>query len=96
MKGTVSLAGRAGKEGQLVELVGDQNQSPEASPRCSRGPEWRKQKRFQEKSDCQRSDRKRVGVPGLLRRRRFKEMKHSNTFHGGQKYLLSPREGDNN
>ena len=43
--------------GQLVELVGDQNLSPRAPPRCKR------ERRCQERSDCQMNDGEgRIGV----------------------------------
>ena len=45
------------KEEKFVELVSDQNSSPEAPLRSKRARERRKQIRSQERSDCQRSDR---------------------------------------
>ena len=55
-KGDVRWGGIAKKEGWSVELVGDQNPGPEASPKSKRGPERKKQKWYQGSSDCQRSD----------------------------------------
>ena len=46
------------KEGQLVELVGDQNSGSEAPPRSEIGLERKEQRRCQGRSDCQRSDKK--------------------------------------
>ena len=43
------------KEGSLVELVGDQNPGPEAPPKRKIGRERREQRRYQGRSDCQRS-----------------------------------------
>ena len=44
------------REGQLEELVGDQNPSPEAPPRSKIALERREQRRCQGRSDYQRSD----------------------------------------
>ena len=43
-------------EGQLEELVGDQNPSPEAPHRSKIRRERREQRRCQGRSDCQRRD----------------------------------------
>ena len=43
------------RERQLVELVGDQNPSPEVPPISKRERERREQRRGQERSDCERS-----------------------------------------
>ena len=47
------LLGRAEKEGQLVELVGDQSPSPEAPSTSKRGQEMNEQRRCKERSECQ-------------------------------------------
>ena len=44
------------REGQIEELVGDQNPSPEAPPMSKRRRERREQRICQGRSDCQRSD----------------------------------------
>ena len=43
-------------KGRLVELVGDQNQGSEAPPWSNIGRERKKQRRFQGRSDCQKSN----------------------------------------
>ena len=47
----VSWGKRLKKEGRLVKLVGDQNQSPEAPPRIMIGREKWEQRRCQGRSD---------------------------------------------
>ena len=45
------------REGRIEELVGGQNQGPEATPRIKKEQEKKEQRRCQGRSDCQRSDR---------------------------------------
>ena len=68
--------------GQLVELVGDQNPGPEAPPRSTRG----------RKGDV----RKGAMEDWRVRVIESREMTQSDTFHGCQKYLLSPKGVDGN
>ena len=58
IEGRSTLVGgeRPDREGQTKELVGDQNPGPEAPPRSRRRRERRKQRKFQGRSDFQRSD----------------------------------------
>ena len=55
--GNAFLSERPEIEGQIEELVGDQNPCPEAPPRSRKGRERGDQKKCQGKSDCQRSNR---------------------------------------
>ena len=52
------LLGRKTEEGQLVELVGDQNPGPQAPPMSKIERERMERRRCQERSDCQWSDEK--------------------------------------
>ena len=45
------MLGWKSEEQQLVELIGDQSPSPEAPSRSK----WREQRKYPERSDCQRS-----------------------------------------
>ena len=47
---------QGGRDGQIEELVGGQNQGPVAPPRSKKRQEKREQRRGQERSDCQSSD----------------------------------------
>ena len=53
---------RPEKEGQLVELVGDQGPNPEAPPRSKIGQERREQRKCQRRRDCQRSEEEELGI----------------------------------
>ena len=55
-KGDVRWDERPEKEGQLIELVGDQNPGPEAPPRSKLGQERKQERKCQGRSNCQRSD----------------------------------------
>ena len=44
------------KEGQIEQLIGDQNPGFEAPPMSKKGRERREQRKCQGRSDCQRSD----------------------------------------
>ena len=46
-----SLGWKSGERGQLVKLGGNQNKSSEAHTNSKRGPQWKEQRRCQEKSD---------------------------------------------
>ena len=48
---------RPEREEQIEELINDQNPGPETPPMSKKGQEKREQRRSQENSDCQRSDR---------------------------------------
>ena len=58
---------RPEREGQLKELVGDQNPGPEAPPMSKIRRERREQGKCQERSDCQWSDVK-VGCVRVIKR----------------------------
>ena len=55
-KGDVCWGERPEKERRIVELVGDQNTGSESPPRSKIGRERKEQRRYQGRSDCQRSD----------------------------------------
>ena len=55
-KGDVCWGERPEKEGQIEELVSDQNPDPEAPPRSKKGQKGREQRRCQGRSDCKTSD----------------------------------------
>ena len=81
---TVRWGVRAEK-GQLVELIGDQDPSPEAPHKCKRG---------KSKGEVRRV---RLGVSGSLRGRRSEEKSQLNiSSHGGYWCILSPSERDGN
>ena len=68
----------------------DQNPGLEAPSKSKRGRE-----RGGSKGDVRgKAMKKRVGISGSLRGRRSEEMTQSNTSHGCQRYVLSPRRDD--
>ena len=69
-KGGRTLAGRAKKEGQLVDMVGDLSLSPETPPR---------RKRIGSKEMTARGAMEKSGVSGLVRERRPEDMNPLNT-----------------
>ena len=87
-EGRCSLGEKLEKEGQLVELVGNQSPSPEAPPRNERGGSQGDVKR---ETTAREAMKKRLGGSGSLREKGSEETTQLNTSSPwDQRYLLSP------
>ena len=82
------------REGEIKELASNRNPAPKAPPMSKKGREGREQRKCQRRSNCQRSNRRRVVMSGSLRARRLEEMNQSNTFspRGSKVTFESQRE----